>query len=46
MFEEMLVSVRQISSKLIMMIEFKRDDENTKKSSSDKIKERLRKKTS
>ena len=46
MFEDMLVSVRQISSKLIMMIEFKRDDENTKKSSSDKIKERLRKKTS
>ena len=46
MFEEMLVSVRQISSKLIMMIEFKRDDENTKKSSSNKIKERLRKKTS
>ncbi len=44
MFEEMLVSVRLISSKLILMIEFKKEDSSAKKSSSGSIRERLRKK--
>ena len=44
MFEDMLVSVRLIISKLLMMIEFKQDNNEVKESSSDRIKERLRKK--
>ncbi len=52
MFEEMLISVRLLSSKLIMMIEFKentndfnnQENNDYKKSSSNSIKERLRKK--
>ncbi len=44
MFEDMLISVRLIISKLCMMIEFKEEKTEAKKSSSDRIKERLRKK--